>query len=213
MLEQEKDQSIVKKLKEKLIEFKTNDEEETKKKNAYAKKEEMHLKAKKLREMNQNCTDLEKYKNTDYFLMSMSNHMMTRRQLNQITQLSQVTTRNRSNQLLLREKPKELTEEEKHKLKVQRENLEREKRMQKRNQIIERMQKEEEYKLAHPEEAKFLNNKKKRDKKKKKRHNWSDEESEYDDNDYEEELLENYNESDKEKKSKSKKKNYSQIFP
>ena len=210
LLEQEKDQSIIKKLKEKLIEFKANDDEEQKKINSNLKKEELYLKAKKLREMNQNCTsEKEKFNNTNYLLMNLSNHMMTRRQLNQITQLSQVTTRNRSNQLLLREKPKELTEEEKHKLKVQRENLEREKRMQKRNQIIERMQKEEEYKLAHPEEAKFLNNKKKRDKKKKKRHNWSDEESEYDDNDYEEELLENYNESDKEKKSKSKKKNYS----
>ena len=211
LLEQEKDQSIIKKLKEKLIEFKTNDEEEQKKINSNLKREELYLKAKKLREMNQNCTsEKEKFNNTNYLLMNLSNHMMTRRQLNQITQLSQVTTRNRSNQLLMRERPKELTEEEKHKLKVQRENLEREKRMQKRNQIIERMQKEEEYKLAHPEEAKYLNNKKKREKKKsKKRYNWSDEESEYDDNDYEEELLENYNESDKEKKSKSRKKNYS----
>ena len=211
LLEQEKDQSIIKKLKEKLIEFKTNDEEEQKKINSNLKREELYLKAKKLREMNQNCTsEKEKFNNTNYLLMNLSNHMMTRRQLNQITQLSQVTTRNRSNQLLMRERPKELTEEEKHKLKIQRENLEREKRMQKRNQIIERMQKEEEYKLAHPEEAKYLNNKKKREKKKsKKRYNWSDEESEYDDNDYEEELLENYNESDKEKKSKSRKKNYS----
>ena len=211
LLEQEKDQSIIKKLKEKLIEFKTNDEEEQKKINSNLKREELYLKAKKLREMNQNCTsEKEKFNNTNYLLMNLSNHMMTRRQLNQITQLSQVTTRNRNNQLLMRERPKELTEEEKHKLKIQRENLEREKRMQKRNQIIERMQKEEEYKLAHPEEAKYLNNKKKREKKKsKKRYNWSDEESEYDDNDYEEELLENYNESDKEKKSKSRKKNYS----
>ena len=211
LLEQEKDQSIIKKLKEKLIEFKTNDEEEQKKINSNLKREELYLKAKKLREMNQNCTsEKEKFNNTNYLLMNLSNHMMTRRQLNQITQLSQVTTRNRSNQLLMRERPKELTEEEKHKLKVQRENLEREKRMQKRNQKIERMQKEEENKLAHPEEAKYLNNKKKREKKKsKKRYNWSDEESEYDDNDYEEELLENYNESDKEKKSKSRKKNYS----
>ena len=65
--------------------------------------------------------------------------------------------------------------------------MERERRMQKRNQIIEKMRKEEEYKLAHPEEAKYLNNKKKRDKKKqKKKYNWSDEESEYDENDYEE---------------------------
>ena len=141
--------------------------------------------------------------------MNLSNHMMTRRQLNQIAQLSQVTTRNKSHQLF-REKPKELTEEEKHKLKIQRENLEREKRKQKRNQLIEKLQREEEYKLAHPEEVKFLNNKKKRDKKKnKKKHNWSEEEeSEYDENDYEEELIENYNESESEKKIKTKKKNY-----
>ena len=211
LLEEEKDQSIVKKLKEKLIEFKTNDEEEQKKINANLKKEELYLKAKKLREMNQNCTsEIEKFKNKDFLLMNLSNHMMTRRQLNQITQLSQVTTRNKSNQLFLREKPKELTEEEKHKLKVQRENLERERRMQKRNQIIEKMQREEEYKLAHPEEAKYLNNKKKRDKKRsKKRHTWSDEESEYDENDYEDELIENYNNSESEKKEKKKKKNNS----
>ena len=211
LLEEEKDQSIIKKLKEKLIEFKTNDEEEKKKINSNLKREEIHLKAKKLREMNQNCTsEKEKFKNKDFLLMNLSNHMMTRSQLNQITQLSQVTTRNKSNQLLLREKPKELTEEEKHKLKIQKENLEREKRMQKRNQIIERMQKEEEYKLAHPEEAKLLNNKKKRDKKRsKKRYNWSDEESEYDENDYEEELIENYNNSESEKKVKQKKKNNS----
>ena len=208
LLEQEKDQYIIKKLKEKLIEFKTNDEEEQKKINSNLKKEELYQKAKKLREMNQNCTsEVEKYKNTDFLLMNYSNHMMTRRQLNQITQLSQVTTRNKCNQLLIREKPKELTEEEKHRLKVQRENLEREKRMQKRNQIIEKMQREEEYRLAHPEEAKYLNNKKKRDKKKsKKKYNWSDEESEYDENDYEDELIDNYNNSDNEKKQKQKRK-------
>ena len=211
LLEQEKDQYIIKKLKEKLIEFKTNDEEEQKKINSNLKKEELYQKAKKLREMNQNCTsEVEKYKNTDFLLMNYSNHMMTRRQLNQITQLSQVTTRNKCNQLLIREKPKELTEEEKHRLKVQRENLEREKRMQKRNQIIEKMQREEEYRLAHPEEAKYLNNKKKRYKKKsKKKYNWSDEESEYDENDYEDELIDNYNNSDNEKKAKTKKKNNS----
>ena len=207
LLEEEKDQNIVKILKDKLLEFKANDEEEQKKINANMKKEEMHLKAKKLREMNKNCSEVDKYKNTDYFLMSMSNHMMTRRQLNQITQLSQVSTRNKFNSLILKEKPKELTEEEKHKLKIQKEKLEREKRMEKRNRMIEKMQKEEEYKLAHPEEAqKLLNNKKKREKekKKKKRHSWSDEESEYDEDEYEEELMENYDESDSDKRKKKR---------
>ena len=110
LLEEEKDQNIVKILKDKLLEFKANDEEEQKKINANMKKEEIYLKAKKLREMNKNCSEVEKYKNTDYLLMSMSNHMMTRRQLNQITQLSQVSTRNKFNSLILKEKPKELTE-------------------------------------------------------------------------------------------------------
>ena len=208
LLEEEKDQNIIKKLKDKLLEFKANDEEEQKKINANMKKEELYLKAKKLREMNKNCSEVEKYKNTDYLLMSMSNHMMTRRQLNQITQLSQVSTRNKYNSLILKEKPKELTEEEKHQLKVQKEKLEREKRMEKRNQRIEKMQREEEYKLNHPEEAqKLLNKKKNREKerkKHKKRHSWSDEESEYDDNEFEEELLENYDNSDSEKKTKKK---------
>ena len=208
MLEEEKDQNITKKLKDKLLEFKANDEEEQKKINANLKKEEIYLKAKKLREMNKNCSEVEKYKNTDYLLMSMSNHMMTRRQLNQITQLSQVSTRNKFNSLILKEKPKELTEEEKHQMKIEKEKLEREKRMEKRNQRIEKMQREEEYKLAHPEEAqKLLNKKKNREKEKKrnkKRHSWSDEESEYDDNEFEEELLENYDNSDSERKLKKK---------
>ena len=209
LLDQEKDQNIVKKLKDRLLEFKANDDEEQKKINSNLKKEEMHLKAKKLREMNKNCSEIDKYKNTDYILMNMSNHMMTRRQLNQITQLSQVSTRHKFNSLLLKEKPKELTEEEKHKLKIQKEKLEREKRMEKRNRMIEKMQKEEEYKLAHPEEAqKMLNNKKRREKEKKKhkkRHSWSDEESEYDENEYEEELIENYEDTDSEKKIRKKK--------
>ena len=211
LLEEEKDQNIVKILKDKLLEFKANDEEEQKKINANMKKEEIYLKAKKLREMNKNCSEVEKYKNTDYLLMSMSNHMMTRRQLNQITQLSQVSTRNKFNTLILKEKPKELTEEEKHQMKVEKEKLEREKRMEKRNQRYEKMQREKEYELNHPEEAqKLLNKKKNREKerkKNKKRHSWSDEESEYEDNEFEEELLENYDNSDSEKKTKKKRGN------
>ena len=211
LLEEEKDQNIVKILKDKLLEFKANDEEEQKKINANMKKEEIYLKAKKLREMNKNCSEVEKYKNTDYLLMSMSNHMMTRRQLNQITQLSQVSTRNKFNSLILKEKPKELTEEEKHQMKVEKEKLEREKRMEKRNQRYEKMQREKEYELNHPEEAqKLLNKKKNREKerkKNKKRHSWSDEESEYEDNEFEEELLENYDNSDSEKKTKKKRGN------
>jgi len=143
--------------------------------------------------------------------MSMSNHMMTRRQLNQITQLSQVSTRNKFNSLILKEKPKELTEEEKHQMKVEKEKLERDKRMEKRNQRYEKMQREKEYELNHPEEAqKLLNKKKNREKerkKNKKRHSWSDEESEYEDNEFEEELLENYDNSDSEKKTKKKRGN------
>ena len=211
LLEEEKDQNIVKILKDKLLEFKANDEEEQKKINANMKKEEIYLKAKKLREMNKNCSEVEKYKNTDYLLMSMSNHMMTRRQLNQITQLSQVSTRNKFNSLILKEKPKELTEEEKHQMKVEKEKLERDKRMEKRNQRYEKMQREKEYELNHPEEAqKLLNKKKNREKerkKNKKRHSWSDEESEYEDNEFEEELLENYDNSDSEKKPKKKRGN------
>ena len=211
LLEEEKDQNIVKILKDKLLEFKANDEEEQKKINANMKKEEIYLKAKKLREMNKNCSEVEKYKNTDYLLMSMSNHMMTRRQLNQITQLSQVSTRNKFNSLILKEKPKELTEEEKHQMKVEKEKLERDKRMEKRNQRYEKMQREKEYELNHPEEAqKLLNKKKNREKerkKNKKRHSWSDEESEYEDDEFEEELLENYDNSDSEKKTKKKRGN------
>ncbi len=117
----------------------------------------MFEKAKILREMKQNEMN-EKYQNND-ILMNIYNGVITRNQLNKITKLNQYD-RNKVEQ-----KPKELTEEEKRRLKIKKENYEREKRMEKRNRIQEQMQKEEEYRLTHNVESLFGNKKRNKEKK------------------------------------------------
>ena len=107
--------------------------------------------------------------------MNIYNGVITRNQLNKITKLNQYD-RNKTEQ-----KPKELTEEEKRRLKIEKENYEREKRMEKRNRIQEQMQKEEEYRLTHNVESMFVNKKRNKEKKTKKynKNSWSDEEEEF----------------------------------
>ena len=74
-------------------------------------------KAKKLSTMNtNNISEVEKYKNNDFLLMNISNHVITRNQLSQIAKINQQTIH--SSQM----KTHELTEEEKHKMKIEREN-------------------------------------------------------------------------------------------
>ena len=176
MIETEKNSQLVKKIKDKLIQFKSNDEEEKKKEMNLLRKQELYEKAKKLSAMNtNNISEVEKYKNNDFLLMNISNHVITRNQLNQIAKINQQTGHVANN------KTHELTEEERHKMKIERENLERERRMEKRNRIQEKIAMEEKYKLEHGGLPRMGNKKRNRDKKhKSKRKRWSDdEEDEY----------------------------------
>ena len=176
MIETEKNAQLVKKIKDKLIQFKSNDEEEKKKEMNLLRKQELYEKAKKLSTMNtNNISEVEKYKNNDFLLMNISNHVITRNQLNQIAKINQQTGHSTNN------KVHELTEEERHKMKIERENLERERRMEKRNRIQEKIAMEEKYKLEHGGLPKMNNKKRNRDKKhKSKRKRWSDDdEDEY----------------------------------
>ncbi len=172
-LEKETNNQLKKKINEHLLEFKNNDKEEKEKQKEFLRKEEMFEKAKILREMKQNEMN-EKYQSND-ILMNIYNGVITRNQLNKITKLNQYD-RNKTEQ-----KPKELTEEEKRRLKIEKENYEREKRMEKRNRIQEQMQKEEEYRLTHNVESMFVNKKRNKEKKIKKynKNSWSDEEEEF----------------------------------
>ena len=172
-LEKETNNQLKKKINEHLLEFKNNDKEEKEKQKEFLRKEEMFEKAKILREMKQNEMN-EKYQSND-ILMNIYNGVITRNQLNKITKLNQYD-RNKTEQ-----KPKELTEEEKRRLKIEKENYEREKRMEKRNRIQEQMQKEEEYRLTHNVESMFVNKKRNKEKKNKKynKNSWSDEEEEF----------------------------------
>ena len=176
MIETEKNSQLVKKIKDKLIQFKSNDEEEKKKEMNLLRKQELYEKAKKLSAMNtNNISEVEKYKNNDFLLMNISNHVITRTQLNQIAKINQQTGH------VANSKTHELTEEERHKMKIERENLERERRMEKRNRIQEKIAMEEKYKLEHGGLPRMGNKKRNRDKKhKSKRKRWSDdEEDEY----------------------------------
>ena len=176
MIETEKNAQLVKKIKDKLIQFKSNDEEEKKKEMNLLRKQELYEKAKKLSTMNtNNISEVEKYKNNDFLLMNISNHVITRNQLNQIAKINQQTGHSANT------KTHELTEEERHKMKIERENLERERRMEKRNRIQEKIAMEEKYKLEHGGLPRVGNKKRNRDKKhKSKRKRWSDdEEDEY----------------------------------
>ena len=173
LIESETNQQLVKKVKDKLIQFKSNDEEEKKKEQNLLRKQELFEKAKKLSTMNtNNISEVEKYKNNDFLLMNISNHVITRNQLNQIAKINQQTIH--SSQM----KTHELTEEEKHKMKIERENLERERRMEKRNRLQEKRAMEEKYKLEH---SSFNGKKRNRDKKSSKkghRKKWKDDDEE-----------------------------------
>ena len=122
-----------------------------------------------------NVNSISEVDETQILIMSNSSGVTTRLQLNNIT--NSIQKEKNTNQ-----KPKELTEEEKRKQKIIKENYERDKRMEKRNRIHEQILKDEEYKLKHNGESMFGKKKRNRNKKKKKHHknSWSDdEEDEY----------------------------------
>lgn len=207
-LEKESPVQMTKKIKDKLIQFKTNDDNEKKKELSFLRKQEAFEKAKQLKGMNtNNISEVDKYKTKNMLIMGYSNHVITRSQLNQITKITQ---QNISPFPL--PKVHELTEEEKHRMKVERENLEREKRMRKRTEKKNRLQEElllaEKYKLENHNKSNtnsnyshMMSKKRNRDQKKKQvkkyKGKWSD------DDDDEEEFLSNYSSDNSDKEQNS----------
>lgn len=121
---------LAKNIKDNLITYKGNDEEESKKETNVLRKQQAFEKAKKLN--SRQGAEIEKYSNSDYFLMNISDHVITRSQLNQITKINQYTAPTQS------QKPQVLTEEEKKRQKIEKEKIERQKRLEKRNRIFEK---------------------------------------------------------------------------
>jgi hypothetical protein len=126
---------LVKNVKEILLQLKENDDEEKKKEAIFLRKQQAFDKAKKLN--NTKTQDVEKYQNSDYFLMNISDHVITRNQLNQITKVNLSQPENLKKQ--------QVTEEDKKRQKIERERLEREKRLEKRTRNFERRVEREVY--------------------------------------------------------------------
>jgi hypothetical protein len=125
---------LVKNLKENLLVFKENDDEEKKKEAIFSRKQQAFEKAKKLN--NTKSQDVEKYQSSDYFLMNISDHVITRGQLNQITKVT-------FNQPQQAKQP--ISEDERKRQKVEKERKEREKRLEKRNRNMARVVEHEAY--------------------------------------------------------------------
>jgi hypothetical protein len=123
--------NLLKNIRENLLYYKEYDDEEQKRDISFNRKQQAFEKAKKLG--NKPSGEVEKYQNSDYFLMNISDHVITRNQLNQITRvnLSQISLTQPQNN-----KPQLITEDDKKKIKIEKEKLERQKRLEKRNRIL-----------------------------------------------------------------------------
>lgn len=117
---------ILKNIKDNLLIFKENDDEE-KKEAAFSRKQQALEKAKKIN--SKLPTEIEKYHQNDYFLMNISDHVTTRNQLNQITKTNITINKPQAPQIVV-------TEDERKKQKVEKEKLERQRRLEKRNRLI-----------------------------------------------------------------------------
>jgi hypothetical protein len=125
-----KELNLIKAVREILLTLKENDEEEKKREAIFIRKQQAFDKAKKLNKQSES----EKYQNSDYFLMNISDHVITRNQLNQITRISapcQTQTR------------RQVSAEDIKKEKVEKERMERERRLEKRSKLLERQVEEE----------------------------------------------------------------------
>ena len=134
----------MKSIKDSLLTFKENDEEEKKKELNIILKQQAFEKSKKvIFNINQSTAEVEKYNKSEYFfLMNTSGHVVTRNQLNQISKTT-IPTSN-SNQpintnVVVNNKQQIINEEEKKKQKIEKERQERQKRLDKRNKILERV--------------------------------------------------------------------------
>lgn len=134
--------NLVKNIKDNLLRFKENDEEEKKRESNLIRKQQAFEKAKKLTGKG-STTD--KNQNNDFYLMNISDHMITRHQLNQITK---TTSLNNFQTTVPVPKQPTITEQDRLKMKIEKERIERQKRLEKRQKMIEMTQFEE-----NPEEA------------------------------------------------------------
>lgn len=147
--------NLVKNIKDNLLKFKENDEEEKKKESNLIRKQQAFEKAKKLAgKPNIN----EKNQNSDFYLMNVSDHMITRHQLNQITK---TTSLNNFQNVIPIPKQPTLSEQDKLKMKIEKERIERQKRLEKRQKLMESAQYEEipEEESEKDEKESFLRNK------------------------------------------------------
>jgi hypothetical protein len=129
----QEEQTLLKSIRENLLYYKEFDEEEKKKEAGYMRKQQAMEKAKLLNSTKQKPGEIEK---SDYFLMNISDHVITRNQLNQITKTNYALANN--NFMQNRKEPPVQTEEERKKQKIEKEKLERQKRLEKRNRVVER---------------------------------------------------------------------------
>ena len=134
----------MKSIKDSLLTFKENDEDEKKKELNIILKQQAFEKSKKvIFNINQSTAEVEKYNKSEYFLLlNTSGHVVTRNQLNQISKTT-IPTSN-SNQpintnVVVNNKQQIINEEEKKKQKIEKERQERQKRLDKRNKILERV--------------------------------------------------------------------------
>lgn len=123
--------NLVKAIRELLLTLKENDEEEKKREAVFQRKQQAFDKAKKL----SNKPENEKYQNSDYFLMNISDHVITRNQLNQITKINIPNN--------IRESRRQVSAEDIKREKIEKERMERERRLEKRSKILERNIEEE----------------------------------------------------------------------
>jgi hypothetical protein len=168
----EKTKELIKNLKEHLILLKEYSEEETKKDLNFLRKQQAFEKAKKLNV--KPTSEVEKFKNSDYFLMNVSDHVITRNQLNRITRTS-LSAKNNN----LTTTKANITEDERKKIKIEKEKIERQKRLEKRNRLVEKQIESEFYALNEidsKDQDQLLSHKRDRKKRKKIRKSESSEE-------------------------------------
>lgn len=146
---------LIKNIKDNLLKFKENDEEEKKREGNLIRKQQAFEKAKKLAgKTNSN----EKSQNSDFYLMNISDHMITRHQLNQITK---TTSLNNFQNVIPMPKQPTITEQDRLKMKIEKERIERQKRLEKRQKLMEMVQYDENLDEQSEKEEKesFIRNK------------------------------------------------------
>jgi hypothetical protein len=126
------DLNLIKNIKDNLLKFKENDEEEKKRELNLIRKQQAFEKAKKLTGKN-SLNELNK-KNADLYLINSSDHMITRHQLNQITK---TTSLNNYQNIQVEKKPIIPSEQDILKIKIEKEKLARQQRLEKRQKNLE----------------------------------------------------------------------------